>query len=202
MLLMIGFVRRGGLTGGHDPLDPHALSREQIREKLRVGMTGKAIEEIDHKLYPADRYLTMLSQEAEVNVKRKWRRGLALSQRVGWAKVAPTVRLIRGTRSAVPTFRAVVARRTMRRVQRHATAAFAHPRRIVSKADMIRTLETRDELSRQIDLCEIDEFGCAAVKNRLHHEHAEVIGLIERRLGRHREFLPGAHHIDQNRPFV
>jgi hypothetical protein len=52
MWLIVGFVRRGGLTGGHDPLDPHALAREQIREKLRVGMTGKVVEEIDHGLYP------------------------------------------------------------------------------------------------------------------------------------------------------
>jgi hypothetical protein len=47
MFLMTGFVRRGGLTGRNDPLDPHALSREQIREKLRVGTMGKVIEEID-----------------------------------------------------------------------------------------------------------------------------------------------------------
>jgi hypothetical protein len=50
MFLIIGLVHRGGLTGRNDPLDPHALSREQIREKLRVCTTGKVIEEIDQPL--------------------------------------------------------------------------------------------------------------------------------------------------------
>jgi hypothetical protein len=46
MFLIIGLVRRGRLTGRNDPLDPHALSREQVRKKLRVGTTGKVIKEI------------------------------------------------------------------------------------------------------------------------------------------------------------
>jgi hypothetical protein len=50
MFVIIGLVHRGGRTGRNDPLDPHALSREQIREKLRVCTTGKVIEEIDQPL--------------------------------------------------------------------------------------------------------------------------------------------------------
>jgi hypothetical protein len=53
-----------------------------------------------------------------------------------------------------------------------------------------------------IDVCKIDELGRPAVEDRLHHEHAEVVGLVERRLGRHGKLLPGAHHVDQDRPLV
>jgi len=52
VFLIIGFVRRGELSGRNDPLDPHAPSREQFRKKLDVGATGEVIEQIDHELYP------------------------------------------------------------------------------------------------------------------------------------------------------
>jgi hypothetical protein len=48
VFLIVRFVHWRGLTGRDDPLDPHAPSREQLREELLVRLTGKVVEEIDH----------------------------------------------------------------------------------------------------------------------------------------------------------
>ena len=57
-------------------------------------------------------------------------------------------------------------------------------------------------LPRQINLRQIDQLRRAAVEDGGHHEHPELIGLAERRLRRHREFLPGADDIEQDRAVV
>src|ERR1700722_7247927 len=48
----------------------------------------------------------------------------------------------------------------------------------------------------------VDKLGRPTVENGLHHEHPKMIGLIQCRLGRHREFLSGADHVEENRPLV
>ena len=48
-----------------------------------------------------------------------------------------------------------------------------------------------EQLSRQIDLCEIDDFVAASTENRLEGERAEAFHLLRSDRRRHRQFLPG-----------
>src|SRR3954468_13282482 len=48
MVLIIWFVRRRGLTGRDDPLDPHTLVQKQLGDDLPGCPSGKVIEQIDH----------------------------------------------------------------------------------------------------------------------------------------------------------
>ena len=70
VFLSVGFVRRRGLTGRDDPLDPHAPSREQLREELLVRLTGKVVEEIDHSCTLArDTQSSQLSQVSAQTIR-------------------------------------------------------------------------------------------------------------------------------------
>src|SRR5262245_16925610 len=49
VLLIIRLVRWCGLAGRDDPLDAHALARQQLGEDLLVGARRQVAEKIDHE---------------------------------------------------------------------------------------------------------------------------------------------------------
>ena len=48
MILIIWFICWRGLPGGDDPLDPYALSHEQLCHDLLVRASGNVMEKIDN----------------------------------------------------------------------------------------------------------------------------------------------------------
>jgi hypothetical protein len=66
------------LAGRDDPLDPEALSREQLREELLVCLTRKVVEEIDHSSTVArGRRSSQLSQ-ISAETRKPWNVGCFL----------------------------------------------------------------------------------------------------------------------------